>query len=529
MRKIGLQSKIILISLPLIVGGILGVGLWSFNQSRDSLYDYTYRHLHLTLESYIHEHLVFRNNLLKRNGLDEIPSYVSSYQMEALDLAPEPIFVFSEEGKLVFASSSFDKSSLESVWAKLVMEGSKSESDFNQGVVNEGEYHHIYVSQTFQPWGWVVFYGIPDNEINASVKNILESTFTIAGLFALGAILMVIVLSRHFIIKPLVMLKTAAAQIAHQQSSHQIPIQSWDELGALARSIEVMSVSIETYREDLEDQVLKRTKELEEAMYRMKETQAQLVQSEKMAGLGVLLAGVAHEINNPTSYVNNGANNLGARIDKLEEFIYRLAGDEVPPAIRKAIHEKFSPLRTNLEAIQEGTERIKTIVNDLRTFSRLEESEQQIVSIVEGLQATLTLVRANFKHQVEFLTDYRADPLLRCWPAQLNQVFMNLGVNACQAIKSRQKKSMDPFQGQLKVSTFLQGNYFLIRFEDNGCGIPEEIRQHIFEPFYTTKPAGEGTGLGLSITFNIIEQHRGSINVESQVDQGTIFTIYLPI
>ncbi len=268
--------------------------------------------------------------------------------------------------------------------------------------------------------------------------------------------------------------------------------------------------------------------ELNEQHERLKMTQSQLLQSEKMASLGVLVAGIAHEINNPTNFVHGGARNLGNLTRHLQEFIYKLAGDELTGEIKRKLDEKFRPLQENLAAIQDGTQRIRDIVQGLRTFSRTDEEDPEFVSVVEGLAATLNLVRSKYKDQLEFIRDFKADPVLRCWPAQLNQVFMNLAINGCQAIIAG-SQSEETAPGRLFVSTFVEGENFGIGFRDNGAGMSAEVKKRVFDPFFTTKPVGEGTGLGLSISYGIVEKHGGRIEVESSPGVGSTFTILLPL
>ena len=269
-------------------------------------------------------------------------------------------------------------------------------------------------------------------------------------------------------------------------------------------------------------------RELSEQHEQLKMTQSQLLQSEKMASLGVLVAGIAHEINNPTNFVHGGARNLGNLTKGLREFIYKLAGDELSGEIKRKLDEKFRPLQENLEAIQDGTQRIRDIVHGLRTFSRTDEEDPESVSVIEGLAATLDLVRAKYKDQVEFTCEFKADPVLRCWPAQLNQVFMNLAINGCQAIIAAPQSGKTAL-GRLIVSTFMQGEDFGIRFRDNGAGMSVDVKKRVFEPFFTTKPVGEGTGLGLSISYGIVEKHGGRIEVESSPGLGSSLTILLPL
>lgn len=268
---------------------------------------------------------------------------------------------------------------------------------------------------------------------------------------------------------------------------------------------------------------------LEESMGRLKKTQSQLVQSEKMAGLGTLVAGVAHEINNPINFVNSCSQSLEERAQELKAFINELMGEKPDQEIIQMFEEKFTPIFKNLSAILDGSQRIKTIVTELRTFSRLDEAEQKRVKVLEGLRSTINLIKTQYRDQVEFVYDFQADPELECWPAQLNQVFMNMIVNACQAIISKQKQTGDKIPGKLTVITQVQDQSLAVRFQDTGCGIPKEIQSKLFEPFFTTKEVGEGTGMGLSISFGIVEKHRGKIMFESTVGEGTTFTILLPL
>ena len=148
---------------------------------------------------------------------------------------------------------------------------------------------------------------------------------------------------------------------------------------------------------------------------------------------------------------------------------------------------------------------------------------------MEGIESSLRLVEAEYKRRVEFICDFQANPPIECWPAQLNQVFMNIMVNACQAIVAKQKQTADESSGTLTIHTEIQENQVAIRFQDTGCGMPQETQEKMFEPFYTTKPVGEGTGLGMSISYGIIEKHQGRIIVDSVINVGTTIRIILPL
>lgn len=272
---------------------------------------------------------------------------------------------------------------------------------------------------------------------------------------------------------------------------------------------------------------------LETEQKKFKEAQGQLIQAEKMAGLGTLVAGVAHEINNPTNFTQGGIYNLDNDLRKLKEFLVELAGDDADDEILAAFDDKFKPLFSQLETMKEGTTRIKNIVNDLQTFSRKDQGELRTVNLLEGLESTFHLVQTNFRRNVNFVREFTADPEIQCYPSELNQVYMNLMVNACQAIvqkpDSPAKNSL--YIGKLIIQTGIdeKKEHAVIRFRDDGIGMSEETRQKMFDIFFTTKPEGEGTGLGLAISYRIIEKLGGLIEVESQEGAGTCISLYIPL
>ncbi len=286
----------------------------------------------------------------------------------------------------------------------------------------------------------------------------------------------------------------------------------------------------------LKQKVKERTKELnlkneelEKKHQELKNTQSQLVQSEKMAGLGLLVAGVAHEINNPASFAHTSAYNLEKDIEKLKAFLVELAGDEVDREIVKAFDEKFSVLFNHLNSIKEGTSRISKTVGDLRIFSRMEKGEMKPIKLLEGLQVTLNLVITQYKENVDFVTDFQADPEVEGNAAELNQVFMNILVNACQAILDKQKGAIEAVNGLITTQFLEEKGNAVISIKDNGIGMSQEVKRKMFDPFFTTRAVGEGIGLGLSISFGIIKKHGGRIEVTSEEGKGTTVTLYLPL
>ena len=255
--------------------------------------------------------------------------------------------------------------------------------------------------------------------------------------------------------------------------------------------------------ETLEARVEERTRELQD-------TQAQLMQSEKMRSLGQLVAGVAHELNNPIGFVH-------ANLQLLDGYIGRLMGGHETGQDPARTREAISKL---LQRSREGTERVKKIVQDLRTFSRMDQAELSETDLNEEIERTLGLMEPRFKDGVVIERDYDRLPPVRCYPAQLNQVFMNLVMNSCDALEGR---------GHIRVRTRSSEIGVRLEFADDGPGIAEEHRERIFEPFFTTKPVGQGTGLGLSISHGIVERHGGQMTVECPEQGGTVFRIELPL
>ncbi len=255
--------------------------------------------------------------------------------------------------------------------------------------------------------------------------------------------------------------------------------------------------------ETLEARVDERTRELQD-------TQAQLMQSEKMRSLGQLVAGVAHELNNPIGFVH-------ANLQLLEGFIEKL---EVAQARGESTERPREAIQKLLARSREGTERVKGIVLNLRAFSRMDQAELADANLNEEIERTLGLMEPRLKDGIEVESDLGKLPLVRCYPAQLNQVFMNLVMNACDALEGK---------GTIQVRTRPAEESVVVEIIDDGPGIPAEVRERIFEPFFTTKPVGQGTGLGLSISHGIVERHGGNLEVECPPSGGTRFRIELPL
>jgi len=265
--------------------------------------------------------------------------------------------------------------------------------------------------------------------------------------------------------------------------------------------------------EDLEHKVQERTREL-------REKQAQLVQSEKMAALGNLVAGVAHEINTPLGALHSNVDIFIRTFDKIRALV----SDPSTPA---EVRENPELLKL-IDAVDEvntvsrmATIRIVNIVNSLRNFARLEEAERKDADLHEGIESTLTLVHHQMKNRIDVVKNYGEIPHIRCYPNQLNQVFMNLLVNAAQAIEGTGTITVTTRRGESEGSV-------VVEISDDGRGIDPENLSKIFDPGFTTKGAGVGTGLGLSIVYQIVKDHDGEVEVVSQPGVGTTFRVVLP-
>ncbi len=297
-------------------------------------------------------------------------------------------------------------------------------------------------------------------------------------------------------------------------------------LQVYSRELEQKSNQLREYSYTLEQRVEERTrdldgknKELGTTLDQLKDAQQQLILKEKMASLGDLVAGVAHEINNPIGAINSASDVSSRCLDRLQETMER--GESVQ-AIKDDLQYQTAMqlLRENTRIAVEGSVRVTKIVRSLRNFARLDEAELQEADIHEGIDSTLTLVHHELKHNVEVVKEYGDVPRIRCYPNQLNQVFMNLFVNAAHAIDGK---------GTLRITTSADDKHVHIKIADTGKGIPPENIDKIFDPGFTTKGSGVGTGLGLSISYNIIQKHGGALHVDSEVGRGTVFEISLPV
>jgi signal transduction histidine kinase len=309
----------------------------------------------------------------------------------------------------------------------------------------------------------------------------------------------------------------------------EVASQGGDEIGVLADSFNRMTASLREARGRIErqqselraanDELGQKNRDLEEAMRQLRDTQQQLVLSEKMASLGNLVAGVAHEINNPVGAMGSAADTSRRSIEILARML-----DEATDLESLCSNQRFCTaldvLKSNNEITSTASGRITDIVQSLKNFARLDESEFQEADVHEGLDSTLTLLHHETKRRIEIVREYGDLPRIECYPNQLNQVFMNVLSNSLHAIDG---------EGRITVRTRREQDHVVVEIEDTGRGIPQGSLARIFDPGFTTKGVGVGTGLGLSITYSIVRKHEGRIEARSEAGKGTTMTITLPV
>lgn len=317
--------------------------------------------------------------------------------------------------------------------------------------------------------------------------------------------------------------------------------------GQIVISIENAALyrNLEEYNRNLEEKVKTRTaeialkneqlniqtEELHTTLENLRHSQAQLIQSEKMASLGQLVAGIAHEINNPVNFISAGVDSLYTNLEEIRRVLNmynKITIKNVDKTLKEieelkekiGYKEAVKEIVKLIQSIKNGTYRTTEIIKGLRTFSHLDEDLIQTADLHEGLDSTLVLLRNRYKNRIEIEKKYADIPAIECYPDQLNQVFMNILSNAIDAIDN---------EGIITISTSVRNDQIQISICDTGKGIPDMLKDKIFEPFFTTKEVGKGTGLGLSISHGIIEKHRGSISFKSEVGKGSEFIINLPV
>ena len=321
------------------------------------------------------------------------------------------------------------------------------------------------------------------------------------------------------------------SDITHQKESELAIIEKNEQIQHQAEELYKQTEQLTILNRELE---IKKNK-LEEALVRIKNTQSQLVDSEKMVILGQLTAGIAHEINNPINFINSGIEGIKMSFEQIilllnmYEHINESNISQLLPEIDAYKNTiEYNVLLPEIDQltkdVKAGIYRTIEIVKGLRTFSRLDESDLKFINLHENIESTLIILRNKYSNRISIIKNFHDIPEIECYPGKINQVLLNIIINAIQAI---------PEEGQIEICTspIIKNDlqYVEIKIKDNGLGMTDEVRKKIFDPFYTTKETGDGTGLGLSISYSIIENHHGTINVESVPDKGSNFIISLPV
>lgn len=396
--------------------------------------------------------------------------------------------------------------------------------------------------------------GLETDSITQVIKEAEQRSISIAGVEMLLVALFSFALGTY-LTKQLKVLVNATKTIAIGKLDIKIPVKGNDELASVSRAFNAMAANLHTasarrdlfesklkeLNQTLEDRVEQRTKiikdknqKLEQVNKQIKETQIKLMQSEKMASVGVLAAGVAHEVNNPMSFIMSNIETLEDYTAKLQKLITEYnqvlnsnnydddAKDKIEQ-LENDIDLNFitEDLPTLLQDTKDGAIRVKDIVKGLKEFSHTDhENTYALCNLNDCITTTLKVANNELKYHCKIITYLGDIPDVYCAQGQIQQVLLNLIINASHAIKEK---------GIIEIKSSATDEFVKIQIKDNGSGIPKEQIEKLFDPFFTTKPIGEGTGLGLAISYGIIEEHQGKITVKSQVGKGSIFIVSLPI
>jgi len=374
-------------------------------------------------------------------------------------------------------------------------------------------------------WGYLgVFLSM--TSADATVTRLKIAIVYLTLLLALTATLAIFIVSNR-LVKPIVLLVSAMKRMQTGRVEQIPSIDSAYEIEYLVRSFNDMTQNIHSAKRALETKL----EELRKANQNLKATQATLIQSAKMISLGQIVAGVAHELNNPIGFIYSNMHHLSDYLTKIRNLVeaYRDGRNKLSPEERARLEKiekdlEIDYILKDMEDLTlscvEGAKRTKEIVLGLRTFSRMDESTFRDVDLHEGLRSTLKLLATDLKGRITVHEEFGQIPLVECNLSQMNQVFMNLLSNAAHAIEG---------QGHIWIRTEAKGDQVLIEIKDSGSGMSSEVLGQIFDPFFTTKRVGQGTGLGLSIAYGLIQKHHGTIDVQSDLGKGTRFTIRIPL
>ncbi len=406
-----------------------------------------------------------------------------------------------------------------------------ADADALQGARNIQGQEVLTASAPIAPLGWTMFVELPVEEAYASLYQALQRLAVVLLVASIFAVLAGIFLARRMV-GPIQALRAGAERIGSGDFAQRISIKTGDELEGLADQFNDMGARLQESYSDLENKVEQRTAELSLSLDELRTAQDRLVQTEKLASLGQLTAGIAHEIKNPLNFVNNFSALSAELIDELNDVLKPAALDD---KTREEVDELTHMLKGNLEKVVQHGKRADSIVKNMLLHSREGAGEHRPADINAIVEESLNLAyhgaRAE-KSGFNITLQRHFDPaagMIDLYPQEITRVFLNLISNGFYAAAKRKEAGEAAFDPVLSASTKSLGNRVEIRIRDNGTGIPPEVKAKMFNPFFTTKPAGEGTGLGLSMSHDIVvKQHGGTIDVETEPGAFTEFIITLP-
>jgi len=454
-------------------------------------------------------------------GLKELREQVYTSHVTSDTMKPEEFNLFTNKDPLIANQIRF------------IFSGQKPINDFSLGGRN-----YFLTQSIIKETGWRLMILVDKEVVNDPVNKLDEITRRVGWLAFIAMVVFYSAFFSYLLVKskktaeriatPLLHLGERTSGIKDHLDGIVLSVEDTgiDEINLLNRNFEIMSRELGAIYGDLDSKVKSRTEELENALGNLKNAQQQIIQQEKMASIGQLAAGVAHEINNPMSFVITNVNLLKDYFTAMSGYLTQVEKNvsEEADSVQKLrqdleigyILEEIGPM---LDETLTGTERVKKIVNELRTFSRL-TVEMEMTDINRGITSVIGILWNELKYKVEIKTDLGDLPAVQCNPGQINQVFMNIIMNGAQAIADT---------GEISIKTKAEGERIRITISDTGSGMTPEIMARIFEPFFTTKEPGKGTGLGLSVSYDIVMKHQGTIEVSSIPGTGTTFNITLPV